>query len=69
MPIRLLVLFAVPLGYFLLRIRQYGLSIDTDEWGILNASRSILRGNLLAGDPNKTLEPHLLKEGDFDMIA
>lgn len=56
MPIRLLVLFAVPLGYFLLRIRQYGLSIDTDEWGILNASRSILRGNLLAGDPNKTLE-------------
>jgi len=54
MPIRLLVLFAVPLGYFLLRIRQYGLSIDTDEWGILNASRSILRGNLTSSPAIRT---------------
>ncbi len=56
MTIRLPILFALPLAYFLFRIGQYGLSIDTDEWGILNASRQILSGNYLAGDPNKTLE-------------
>ncbi|UCD10462.1 MAG: hypothetical protein JSU88_07085, partial [Nitrospinaceae bacterium] len=44
------------MSYFFFRLWQYGLSIDSDEWGILNASREILRGNLLAGDPNKTLE-------------
>jgi len=55
MTIRLPILFALPLAYFLFRMEQYGLSIDTDEWGILNASRQILAGNLFAGNPNKTL--------------
>jgi len=56
MPMRLPILFTAALACFYLRIRQYGLSLDPDEWGILNAGREILRGNFFAGDANKTLE-------------
>lgn len=49
-------LFVISALFLVVRIVQFDLSIDTDDWGILLDSRQMLDSGVLAGDPNKSLE-------------
>lgn len=49
-------LFVISFLFLVIRIVQFDLSIDTDDWGILLDSRQMLDGGVLTGDPNKSLE-------------